>query len=67
VIDAAGSIARIAARNAEIARRASAKAARNRAHHDCARERAQFYVIHKRARPRERITPAEFHFVDFWG
>jgi len=43
------------------------EAARNQAHRDGARERAQFYVIHKRARPRERITPAEFHFVDFWG
>jgi len=67
VIDAAESIPRIAARNAEIARPASARLRRNRAHRDHARERAQFYVIHKRARPRGRIAPAEFHFVDFWG
>jgi hypothetical protein len=29
--------------------------------------RTQFHVIHKRTRLRERIRPAEFHFVNFWG
>jgi len=42
-------------------------AARSHAHRDRARSRTQFYMIHKRARLRERVTPGEFHFVDFWG
>jgi hypothetical protein len=42
-------------------------AARNRAPRDRACARTRFHVIHKRMRPRERFTPAEFRFVDFWG
>jgi hypothetical protein len=42
-------------------------AAWSHAHRDRACSRAQFYMIHKRARLRERVTPGEFHFVDFWG
>jgi hypothetical protein len=37
------------------------------AERDRARSRTRFQVIHKRARSRERITPGEFQFVDFWG
>jgi len=42
-------------------------AAWSRAQRDRACSRAQFHMIHKRARLRERITPGEFHFVDCWG
>jgi len=42
-------------------------AAWSHAHRDCACSRAQFHMIHKCARLRERINPGEFHFVDFWG
>jgi hypothetical protein len=43
------------------------RAARSPAHRDRACARTRFHVIHKRTRPRERVTPAEFRFVDFWG
>jgi len=42
-------------------------AAWTRAQRDRACSRAQFHMIHKRARLRKRITPGEFHFVDCWG
>jgi len=42
-------------------------AVQNQAQRDRASAHAQFYVIHKRARLRERITPGKFHFVDCWG
>jgi hypothetical protein len=42
-------------------------AAQNQAQRDRTRAHALFYMIHKRASLRERITPGEFHFVDSWG
>jgi len=42
-------------------------AAQNQAQRDRACAYAQFYVIHKRASLRGRITPGKFHFVDCWG
>jgi hypothetical protein len=42
-------------------------AALHQAHRDRACAQAQFHVIHKRGRLRDRINPGEFHFVDSWG
>jgi hypothetical protein len=42
-------------------------AMRNGAHRDRACARAHFQMSHKGMQLRERITPGEFHFVNFWG